>query len=66
MEEGMNITWARTGNLFNPFIPLVHVEEYLLSLSDEDFFNVRRAIESVILEDVRVVRNKSKRLLLFR
>jgi len=59
------IVWSRIGNLFNPFIPLVHVKKYLLSLSDKDFSVVRQAIESVILEDVIVFRDKTKSFLYF-
>ncbi|MEC5303759.1 AAA family ATPase [Bacillus thuringiensis] len=66
MGADNKIVWSRIGNLFDPFTPLVHVENYLLSLSDKDFFVVSQAIESVILEDVRVYRDKSRRFLDFR
>nr|WP_208751915.1 AAA family ATPase [Bacillus cereus] len=66
MEMDPEITWARVRNLFNPFIPLVHVKEYLLSLNDKDFTNISRSIESILLEDVVIVRNKSKDSLFFR
>lgn len=65
MGVDKKIVWSRIGNLFNPFTPLVHVKNYLLSLNDKDFFVVRQAIETVILEDVRVFRDKSRRFLRF-
>ncbi|MCU5582503.1 AAA family ATPase [Bacillus toyonensis] len=66
MEVDPTVTWARIGNLFNPFIPLVHVKEYLLSLNDEDFFNVGRAIKLIMLEDVKIFRDRSKERLFFK
>lgn len=66
MEVDSSVTWARIGNLFNPFIPLVNVKEYLLALNDKEFFNVGRAIESIILEDVKIFRDRSKDLLFFK
>lgn len=58
MISNHEVTWARTENLFNPFIPLVNVREYLLSLSDEDFKNVKKAIESLFLEKVIIDRDQ--------
>lgn len=66
MKVDPTVTWVRIDNLFNPFIPLVHVKEYLMSLNDEDFFNVGRAIESIILEDVKIFRDRSKETLFFK
>lgn len=52
MLSNYKVTWARIENLFNPFIPLVNVREYLLSLNHEDFNNVKKAIESLFLDEV--------------
>lgn len=58
MIHNHEVTWARTENLFNPFIPLVNVREYLLSLNDKDFSNVKKAIESLFLEKVIIDRDQ--------
>ncbi|MFC3747283.1 AAA family ATPase [Paenibacillus sp. GCM10012306] len=48
--------WVRVENLFNPFAPLVNVEQYLTSLQEEDFIKMREAIESLFLEPVLLSR----------
>lgn len=58
MIHNHEVTWARTENLFNPFIPLVNVREYLLSLNNKDFNNVKKAIESLFLEKVIIDRDQ--------
>ncbi|PEP90537.1 chromosome segregation protein SMC [Bacillus toyonensis] len=57
MNTDLKITWARTENLFNPFIPLVNVRDYLLYLED-DFLVVKKAIESLFLETVTIERDR--------
>ncbi|HEE9035384.1 TPA: AAA family ATPase [Bacillus cereus] len=58
MVTKLEVTWARTENLFNPFIPLVNVRDYLLSLNDKDFNNVKKAIESLFLDEVLIDRDQ--------
>ncbi|PFJ57019.1 AAA family ATPase [Bacillus thuringiensis] len=58
MISNHEVTWARAENLFNPFVPLVNVREYLLSLNDEEFNNVKKAIESLFLEKVIIDRDQ--------
>lgn len=58
MLSNYKVTWARIENLFNPFIPLVNVREYLLSLNHEDFNNVKKAIESLFLDEVIIDRDQ--------
>lgn len=57
MNIDLKVTWARTENLFNPFIPLVNVRDYLLYL-DDDFLVVKQAIESLFLESVVIERDR--------
>ncbi|MED3354372.1 AAA family ATPase [Bacillus thuringiensis] len=57
MNTDLKVTWARIENLFNPFIPLVNVRDYLLYLED-DFLVVKKAIESLFLESVIIERDR--------
>ncbi|MBD8590407.1 AAA family ATPase [Peribacillus simplex] len=45
------ISVCRIENLFNPYSPLVDVNEYLYNLSNEEFHYVRSAIESLLVLD---------------
>lgn len=59
MNASSGITWARTENLFNPFVPLVDVDDYLSTLNSTDFNIVKSAINSLFLEDVDILRDTS-------
>ncbi|MCU4770863.1 AAA family ATPase [Bacillus toyonensis] len=58
MDLNLGVTWARTENLFNPFVPLVDVREYLLQLESDDFLTVKQAIESLFLDNVIIERDR--------
>lgn len=58
MDVNLGVTWARTENLFNPFVPLVNVRKYLLQLENDDFLTVKQAIESLFLDNVVIERDR--------
>ncbi|AGX02774.1 AAA family ATPase [Bacillus infantis] len=59
-------SWARVENLFDPFVPLVDVENYLTWLEQEDFFIVKNAIENLFMEKVELIRNGGTKGIKFR
>lgn len=56
-NETFKLSWARIENLFDPFVPLVDVENYLTWLREEDFIIVKDAIEALFMEKVNITRN---------
>lgn len=52
--------WARVENLFNPFIPMVDVRNYLNTLSNSEFEIVVAAIEELFFENVQISRNNNE------
>ena len=56
-NETFKLSWARIENLFDPFVPLVDVENYLTWLPEEDFIIVKDAIEALFMEKVNITRN---------
>ena len=57
--DASQATFARAGNLFDPFTPLVDAEAWLAGLDDEAFQHVAAALVSVLAlaNDQRVVRS---------
>ncbi|RLQ91332.1 AAA family ATPase [Planomicrobium sp. Y74] len=56
-KDSFKPSWARVENLFNPFVPLVDVENYLIWLQEGDFVVVKTAIEDLFMNDVKIKRN---------
>ncbi|MEH6940150.1 AAA family ATPase, partial [Bacillus sp. JJ664] len=54
------ISWARVENLFNPFVALVNVQKYLCMIDERDFAIVKKAIESMFIDDFKVIRRSNK------
>jgi predicted ATP-binding protein involved in virulence len=55
-SNNFKLSWARVENLFDPFEPLVDVEDYLTWVKQEDFDRVKSAIEELFLEKVDITR----------